>query len=103
MSDRDTTVNRLPDPDPRHSQDYRRLLWRRRASGLALTEAAARAHCSKSHLSKLEHDQDTASPGLLASLAGVYGCEITDLMQPEPGAADEGPKVAAGPKRRAAA
>lgn len=83
MSDRDTAVNRLP--DPRHAQDYRRLIWRRRASGLSLTEAAVRAGCSKSHLSKLEHDEDSPSPGLLESLAGVYGCQIRDLMQPEPG------------------
>lgn len=94
MSDRDTEVN--GQPDPRHSQDYRRLKWRRRAAGLSLTEAAARAKISKSHLSKLEHDQDSASPDLLGRLAGVYGCVIRDLMPADPGTAVSGlPKAPA--------
>jgi transcriptional regulator with XRE-family HTH domain len=101
MSDRDTAVNRLP--DPRHAQDYRRLIWRRRAAGLSLTKAAAQAGCSKSHLSKLEHDEDSPSPGLLASLAGVYGCDITDLMQPDPGTDGEVPEVPVKPKGAVAA
>ena len=101
MSERDTEVNGLP--DPRHSQDYRRLKWRRRAAGLSLTEAALRAKISKSHLSKLEHDQDSASPAVLASLADVYGCETTDIMPPDPGAAvSELPKSRAAAKRAAA-
>jgi transcriptional regulator with XRE-family HTH domain len=56
------------------------LRRRRYAKGLSLTEAATRAGCTKSMLSKLEHGVTGASPPLLARLAGVYGCEITDLM-----------------------
>lgn len=93
MSDRDTEVNGLP--DPRHIQDYRRLRWRRFAVGLALTDAAKAVGVTKSHLSKLEHDADPASPGLLKKLADLYGCEIKDLMQPDPGTAAESPKVPA--------
>jgi transcriptional regulator with XRE-family HTH domain len=100
MSDRDTEVN--GQPDPRHSQDYRRLKWRRRASRLSLTEAATQAKCSKSHLSKLEHDQDSASPDLLGRLADVYGCHVTDLMQPEPGAVNGHPKALPVPEGAAA-
>lgn len=101
MSEQDTAVNLLL-PDPRHSQDYRRLKWRRRASRLSLTEAARRAGCSKSHLSKLEHDQDSASPDLLGRLADVYGCDVTDLMQPEPGTAARAPKARTAAKGAAA-
>jgi transcriptional regulator with XRE-family HTH domain len=93
MSDRDTEVN--GPPDPRHGQDYRRLRWRRFAAGLSLTDAAKAAGVTKSHLSKLEHDADPASPGLLKKLADIYGCKISDLMQPDPGTAGEVPKVPA--------
>ena len=93
MSDRDTEVNGRP--DPRHGQDYRRLRWRRFAAGLSLTDAAKAAGVTKSHLSKLEHDADPASPGLLKKLADLYGCDITDLMQPDPGTAAESPKAPA--------
>jgi len=69
---------------PRHIQHPGKLRWRRVARGLSLARAAEAAGCSKSHLSKLEHGQDPASVDLLVRLAGVYGCEITDLMPREP-------------------
>lgn len=66
------------------NQHPARLRWRRVASGLSLTEAAREAGCSKAHLSKIEHGNDSASPELLAKLAALYRCEVANLMPDEP-------------------
>lgn len=80
------TQNRA-DQAATRNQDPRQLRRRRVAAGLSLTQAASEAGCSVSHLSKLEHGDGNASPPLLAKLAGVYGCQISDLMPAEPGGA----------------
>jgi DNA-binding Xre family transcriptional regulator len=66
------------------NQHPARLKWRRVAKGLSLTGAARAAGCSKAHLSKLEHGQDSVSPELLAKFAALYECEIRDLMPDVP-------------------
>lgn len=73
-----------PNRAPGYNHHPQRLKWRRVASGLSLTEAAKRAGCDKSHLSKAEHGVYSISVELLAQLARIYGCEIRDLMPDEP-------------------
>ena len=86
MSQSQQSVKRQ-DEATEYNQDPRRLKRRRVAKGMSLTTAASLAQCSKSHLSKLEHGRDGASPELLGRLAAVYGCDIEDVMPPEPVAA----------------
>ena len=69
------------------TQDRRRLKRRRVAAGLTLRDAAARAGCDYSMISKLERGERSAGPRMLAALAKAYGCSIEDLMPPERAAA----------------
>lgn len=91
MSDTDSPVKRTEQPKEL-SHDPERLVWRRYAAGMSQVAAATAAGCTKSNLSKLEHGEHGASAELLSRLAEVYGCQITDLMQPEPGTRPAKPK-----------
>ena len=74
-----------PQGDKRVSIDGRKLWYRRNAAGLSLTEFARRAGRSKAFVSRLENGHRTnPEAGTLAAFAEVLGCEITDLMPPEP-------------------
>jgi transcriptional regulator with XRE-family HTH domain len=84
MSDIVQSVKRQRRDPETLKQDPRKLKRRRVAAGMSLTEAAQRAPCSKPHLSNVENGYDGASPRLLAKLAGLYGCQIVDLMPDEP-------------------
>ena len=89
MSDTDQPV-KGPEQPKELSHDPSRLKWRRYAAGLSQAGAATAAGCTKSNISKLEHGEHGASAELLGALARAYGCEITDLMPPEPGAQPKG-------------
>lgn len=86
MNDGQERVNHLRD-DSSLTQDRRRLKRRRIAAGLTLRQAADRAGCHFTTINKLENGGRSAEPGTLAALARAYGCEIIDLMPPEPVAA----------------
>lgn len=86
MNDSRGRVN-PPRDDVSLNQDPRRLKRRRIAAGLTLRGAAERAGCHFTTIGKLEQGERSAEPGTLAALADAYGCEITDLMPPEPVAA----------------
>lgn len=60
--------------------DPARVRLRRVAAGLEAQELARRIGISKSALSKIERGRNNASPGVLARLAEVLDCKITDLM-----------------------
>ena len=82
-----TTKRVKPSQEKELSQDPRRLRRMRRAAGLTLREAAAKAECSFTHLSDLENGSHSARPGTLAALAAAYDCRIIDLMPREPNGA----------------
>lgn len=66
------------------NQDPARLRRRRVAARLSITRLAAKAGCSVPYLWQLENGRYSASPEMLGKLADALGCEITDLMPPEP-------------------
>ena len=66
------------------SQEPERLRWHRVKAALGLRKAAAQAGISYGYLSELENGKKSASPEMLAALAAAYGCDITELMPPEP-------------------
>lgn len=68
---------------PKLDFDPARLRRRRVAARLSVTAAAQAAGCSKSHVSKLEHGEDNASPEQLGRFADAYGCTVEDLMPDE--------------------
>lgn len=90
MNDGPRRVNRSG--RPALSQDKHRLRRRRMAAGLTIREASALAGCSIGLISDLENGNKSAGVRTLAALAKAYGCEITDLMQPEPGTRPAKPK-----------
>jgi transcriptional regulator with XRE-family HTH domain len=69
------------------NQDPTRLRRRRVAARLSITELAAMAGCSVSYLWQLENGDYSASPELLGRLADGIGCDITEIMPPEPAGA----------------
>ena len=64
--------------DPRA---FRRL---RIAAGLSITDLAVKAGVTKSHLSSVEKGNAGFSPKNLKAIADVLGCEVHDLLLPEP-------------------
>ena len=85
------------------NQDPTRLRWRRVAARLSITELANKAGCSVPYLWQLENGDYSASPEMLGKLADALGCDITDLMPPEPGTAvSKLPKAPARVKSAAA-
>lgn len=83
MNDGPRRVNRSGRPAAL-SQDKQRIRRRRMAAGLTIREASALAGCSTGLISDLENGNKSAGVRTLAALAKAYGCEITDLMPPEP-------------------
>lgn len=71
-------------PASKLRQHPARLRYLRGAAGLEQAELAERAGCSQPHLSDLERGWASASVGLLKRLAAALGCQIVDLMQPDP-------------------
>lgn len=66
------------------NQDPDRLRRRRVAAGLSVTELASLAGCSVAYLWQLENGDYSASPRILAALAGALpDCKIADLMPRE--------------------
>lgn len=63
------------------------LRTRRVELGRALSDVATDAEISKGHLSELERGTRNPSPAVLKRLAGVLGCETTDLMPKRPAVA----------------
>lgn len=82
MNDGTKAVN--PSRERPLTQDRNRLRRRRIAAGLNLREAGELAGVDFSMINKLENGKRSAGPHILAALAKAYGCEITDLMPPEP-------------------
>jgi transcriptional regulator with XRE-family HTH domain len=80
MPDRQKPVKR----DRKLNQDPARLRRRRLAARLNVTQLAAKAGCSLSYLWQLEHGSYSASADMLGRIADALGCDITDLMPPEP-------------------
>jgi transcriptional regulator with XRE-family HTH domain len=52
--------------------------------GLTQEQAAERAECSKSTVSRLEDGSVPYSQGKLEALAHAYGCDPVDLLSPPP-------------------
>ena len=80
----DDTASGSDRPRPRN-QDPVKLRNRRILAGLSLTTVAQRTGKSKGHMSEIESLKrfKSASPELLADLAGIYGCTIADLVSDE--------------------
>lgn len=81
-------------PDPKRvkpygetSQDPRRLRRRRLMSRMKIREAAGRAGISIGFLSELENGRKSAGVDTLAALADTYGCQVEDILPPEPNGA----------------
>jgi transcriptional regulator with XRE-family HTH domain len=74
--------------EPRRNQDPGRVRRKRIEAGLNRTTLAHNAGISKSHMSQIEKGATGASPRVLKKIADVLGCEIADLMPPEPTAAE---------------
>ncbi|WP_079081659.1 helix-turn-helix domain-containing protein [Streptomyces scabiei] len=70
--------------EPRRNADPGRVRRKRIEAGLQQQELARRAGISKPHMSSIEHGRVNPSPGVLQRLATALGCEIPDLMPPEP-------------------
>ncbi|MCC9712039.1 helix-turn-helix domain-containing protein [Streptomyces sp. MNU76] len=70
--------------EPRRNQDPGRVRRKRIQAGLNQTTLALKAGISKNHMSQVERGVTGASPRVLKQLADVLGCEIADLMPPEP-------------------
>lgn len=66
------------------TQDPKRLQRRRIQAGLNKRELAERAGIHKTTMGRLERGINNASPRVLKQLAEALGCEIADLMPPEP-------------------
>lgn len=55
--------------------------YRRRViAGLNLRDAAVAAQCSETAIRNIERGIGQARPSTLKKLAGVYGCEVSDLI-----------------------
>jgi transcriptional regulator with XRE-family HTH domain len=72
------------------TQDCRRLKRRRIMAGLTLRGAAELAGCHFTTIGQLERGERSAGPGTLKALAEAYGCEIADIIPPEPAPARKG-------------
>ncbi|MEU9972312.1 helix-turn-helix transcriptional regulator [Streptomyces sp. NPDC051014] len=66
------------------NQDPVRVRRRRVQAGLKQCDLAGQAGISQSYMSMLEAGTCSASPPVMARLAAVLGCEIAELMPPEP-------------------
>jgi transcriptional regulator with XRE-family HTH domain len=66
------------------NEDPREFRRRRVAAGLSVTELADRAGVSKSHLSDVENSRAGFSPKNLKAIADILGCEVHDLLFPDP-------------------
>jgi transcriptional regulator with XRE-family HTH domain len=67
------------------NQDPGRLRRKRIEAGLTQGALAAKAEISQAYMSMIERGTGSASAPVLGRLAQVFGCEIADLMPPEPG------------------
>ncbi|WP_405930356.1 helix-turn-helix domain-containing protein [Streptomyces sp. NBC_00827] len=73
--------------EPRRNQDPARVRRKRIEAGLSQIALAAMAELSPAHMSSIERRGRSgrgASPKVLARLADALGCEISELMPPEP-------------------
>lgn len=66
------------------NEDPKAFRRRRIAAGLSVTDLAEKAGVSKSHLSGVERGTAGFSPKNLKAIADVLGCEVHDLLIPEP-------------------
>lgn len=66
------------------NQDPVRVRRRRVAAGLSKSALAARAGISPNTVTNLERAVFNTRPGTLAAIANALGCEIEDLMPPDP-------------------
>lgn len=69
----------------RLAQDPARVLRKRVQAGLAQNQLAARVGISAAQLCRIEKGRSGASAPVLSRLAEEFGCEVADLMPPEPG------------------
>lgn len=78
------------------TQDPQRLQRHRLRSGLNRTELADRIGIHKTYMGRLERGLASASPRLLKRFANFFGCEIDDLLPPDPAAGSPGEDSEAG-------
>ncbi|MER6532981.1 helix-turn-helix transcriptional regulator [Streptomyces sp900105755] len=68
----------------RLAQDPSRVLRKRVQAGLAQNQLAARIGISAAQLCRIEKGKSGASAPVLSRIADELGCEVADLMPPEP-------------------
>lgn len=78
------------------TQDPQRLRRRRIQAGLNKTELANQIGIHKTYMGRLEQGLGSASPRLLRRFADFFGCEIDDLLPPEPATSSPDPDAEAG-------
>jgi transcriptional regulator with XRE-family HTH domain len=57
-----------------------KILLRRKSRGISQTDLAARARISQAHLSNIEKGKRVLTVEVVATLAGLLGCQMADLM-----------------------
>lgn len=70
--------------EPQRNQDPARVRRKRIEAGLTQGALAAKSEISQAYMSMLEKGSASASPPVLSRIARALGCEIPDLMPPEP-------------------
>jgi transcriptional regulator with XRE-family HTH domain len=73
-----------PQGDRELTQDPQRLRRRRILAGLTVRQLSQKAGVATGSISELENGGKSARPPMLAKLAHALGCEIADLVPPEP-------------------
>jgi transcriptional regulator with XRE-family HTH domain len=68
----------------RLTQSPDQMFWRRVAAGLSQHDAAVAVSIDPATLSRIERGRTSAKPPVLAALASLYECDITDLMAQNP-------------------
>jgi transcriptional regulator with XRE-family HTH domain len=71
------------------NEDPREFRRRRIEAGLSITDLARQAGVTKSHLSSVEKGTAGFSPRNLKAIAEILGCEVHDLLLPDPHGQDE--------------
>ncbi|MEU9387167.1 helix-turn-helix transcriptional regulator [Streptomyces sp. NPDC048279] len=65
-------------------QDPSRVLRKRIEAGLAQNQLAARIGISAAQLCRIEKGKSGASAPVLSRMANEFGCEVAELLPPEP-------------------
>ena len=69
-------------PESVTAQIGRIIMSRRTALGLLQGELAEKMGMSQAHLSNIEKGKRSLSVEVMAAFAGVFGCEMADLLPP---------------------